>query len=41
MAHSVPSRVDPAFVKAITTNPDLETRFYLQGDGMSVTLKKR
>jgi len=33
--------VDPAFVKAITTNPDLETRFYLQGDGMSVTLKKR
>jgi predicted O-methyltransferase YrrM len=41
VAHSVPSRVDPAFVKAITTNPDLETRFYLQGDGMSVTLKKR
>ena len=41
VAHSVPGRVDPAFVKAITTNPDLETRFYLQGDGMSVTLKKR
>jgi caffeoyl-CoA O-methyltransferase len=41
VAHSVPSRVDPAFVKAIMANPDLETRFYLQGDGMSITLKKR
>ncbi len=41
VAHSVPGRVDPEFVKAVTTNPNLETRFYVQGDGMSVTLKKR
>jgi predicted O-methyltransferase YrrM len=29
------------YVKAVTTNPDLETIFYLQGGGISVTLKKR
>lgn len=29
------------YVKAITTNPDLETIFYGQGGGISVTLKKR
>jgi predicted O-methyltransferase YrrM len=29
------------YVKAVTTNPDLETVFYLQGGGISVTLKKR
>ena len=29
------------FVKAITTNPDVETLFYMEGGGMSVTLKKR
>ena len=29
------------YVKAVTTNPDLETVFYQQGGGISVTLKKR
>ena len=29
------------FIKAITTNPDLETAFQGQGQGLSVTLKKR
>ena len=33
---------DPAYVKAITTNPDLETLFLLmEGAGIGVTLKKR
>jgi predicted O-methyltransferase YrrM len=31
----------PDYVKAVTTNPDLETIFYEQGAGVSVTLKKR
>ena len=31
----------PEYVKAVTTNPDLETIFYGQGGGVSVTLKKR
>jgi len=29
------------YVKAVTTNPDMETIFYQQGAGVSVTLKKR
>ncbi len=29
------------YVKAVTTNPDLETIFYERGGGISVTLKKR
>ena len=29
------------YVKAVTTNPDLETIFYMEGNGLSVTLKKR
>lgn len=36
-----PRMASPEFLKAITTNPDLETLFYLEGGGMSVTLKKR
>ena len=33
---------DPAYVKAITTNPDLETLFlFMEGTGIGVTLKKR
>lgn len=32
---------DPDFVKAITTDPNVETVLYSQGAGMSVTLKKR
>lgn len=31
----------PAYIKAVTSNADLETVFYLQGGGMAVTLKKR
>jgi len=31
----------PDYVKAVTTNPDMETIFYQQGGGVSVTLKKR
>jgi predicted O-methyltransferase YrrM len=29
------------YIKAVTTNPDLETIFYERGSGISVTLKKR
>jgi hypothetical protein len=32
---------NPAFLKAITTDPGVETLFYTPGGGMSVTLKKR
>jgi predicted O-methyltransferase YrrM len=31
----------PDYVKAVTTNADLETIFYMQGAGLGVTLKKR
>ncbi|MFB3905430.1 MAG: O-methyltransferase [Acidobacteriota bacterium] len=31
----------PKYINAVTTNPDLETVFYMQGSGMAVTLKKR
>jgi hypothetical protein len=31
----------PDYVKAVTTNPDLETIFYMQGAGLGITLKKR
>jgi predicted O-methyltransferase YrrM len=42
LAHNMtPRMADPDFVEAITTNPDLETLFYLEAGGMSVTLKKR
>jgi predicted O-methyltransferase YrrM len=42
LAHNMNARMaDPAFLKAITTNPDVETVFYSSGGGMSVTLKKR
>jgi len=41
-AHNInPRMADPDFMKAITTNPDLETVFYTEGGGVSVTLKKR
>jgi predicted O-methyltransferase YrrM len=33
---------DPAYLDAVTTNPDLETVFlHMQGAGVGVTLKKR
>jgi caffeoyl-CoA O-methyltransferase len=41
-AHNInPRQGDPRYIEAITTNPDLETIFYTQGGGVSVTLKKR
>ena len=43
VAHNMnPRQADPDYVKAITTNPDLETLLLLkEGAGVSVTLKKR
>jgi len=42
LAHNMhPRMAYAAFVKAITTNPDLETLFYMEGGGMSVSMKKR
>lgn len=43
LGHNMNRRqADPRFVKAITTNPDLETLFmHMQGTGIAVTLKKR
>ena len=41
-AHNVSARMpDQGFLKAITSDPSLETLFYREGTGMSVTLKKR
>jgi predicted O-methyltransferase YrrM len=41
-AHNVtPHMADSAFLKAITNDPDLETAFFTQGAGMSLTMKKR
>jgi predicted O-methyltransferase YrrM len=39
LAHNVD--MAPDYVEAVTTNADLETIFYMQGAGLSVTLKKR
>ena len=42
LAHNInPRMANAEYVKAITTDPDLETFFYTAGGGMSVTLKKR
>jgi len=42
LAHNISMRGGVEdYVKAVTTNPDLETVFYQQGGGISVTLKKR
>lgn len=43
VAHNItPRMADPKYIKAITTNPDLETTFVNVPDrGVSVTLKKR
>ena len=40
LAHNI-DMADPEYIKAITTNPDLETTFFMEGAGMGVTLKKR
>jgi len=39
LAHNVDSV--PDYIKLVTTNPDLETTFYLEGNGLAITLKKR
>lgn len=39
LAHNVD--MVPDYVRAVTTNPDLQTIFYMQGQGLAVTLKKR
>ena len=39
LAHNVDMIAD--YLKAVATNPDLDTVFYMQGGGLAVTLKKR
>jgi caffeoyl-CoA O-methyltransferase len=39
LAHNL--NMVPGYVKAVTTNPDLETVFYMEGNQLGVTLKKR
>jgi predicted O-methyltransferase YrrM len=39
LAHNVD--MVPDYVKVVTSRPDLETVFYMQGGGLAVTLKKR
>ncbi len=39
LAHNVEMAAD--YVRRVTTSPELETIFYMQGGGLSVTLKKR
>ncbi|MFB0555883.1 MAG: O-methyltransferase [Phycisphaerae bacterium] len=41
LAHNVNMGQMPDFVRAITTDPNLDTVFLGQGQGLSVTLKKR
>ena len=42
IAHNInPGQADQRYVEAITTNPALETVFYSQAGGVSVTMKKR
>lgn len=41
LAHNVDTRGTDSYTRAITTNPELETVFYMDGAGLSVTLKKR
>jgi predicted O-methyltransferase YrrM len=39
LAHNVD--MIPDYVEAVTSNPDLETIFYMQGNGLAVSLKQR
>lgn len=39
LAHNV--EMVPDYVKTVTTSPDLETVFYMEGGGLAITLKKR
>jgi caffeoyl-CoA O-methyltransferase len=42
VAHNMAGQADPRYVKAVTTDPALETAFlHMQGAGVGVTLKKR
>ncbi len=43
LAHNISMAgvVSSGYVKAVTTNPDVETVFYMEGAGLGVTLKKR
>ena len=42
VAHNMVGQADPGYIKAITTNPALETAFlHMEGAGVGVTLKKR
>jgi len=42
IAHNINAgQADPRYIEAITGNADLETVFYQQGGGVSVTMKKR
>jgi predicted O-methyltransferase YrrM len=41
-AHNMTPRMANAeFLKAITTDPNVETQFFMEGGGLSITLKKR
>jgi predicted O-methyltransferase YrrM len=39
LAHNV--EMVPDYVNAVTSNPELETIFYMEGGGLAITLKKR
>ena len=39
LAHNI--NMASEYVKAISSNPDLDTVFYMQGHGLGITLKKR
>ncbi|MBN1510252.1 MAG: O-methyltransferase [Sedimentisphaerales bacterium] len=42
LAHNISAGMaDSRYIEAITTNPDIETLFFAEGGGFSVTLKKR
>jgi predicted O-methyltransferase YrrM len=42
LAHNIFEKSNnPAYVEAITTNPDLDTTLFASGNGMTITLKKR
>lgn len=38
LAHNV--NMVPDYVQAVTTSPDVETIFYMEGEGLAITLKK-
>ncbi len=39
LAHNI--EMSPEYVKTVTSSPELETIFYMEGGGLGVTLKKR